>query len=321
MTHLEKWNSIVKKQSALSGKKEDAVQTMWESVILPDYLNFDDNDINSQRKIKIGSTNKIADIVLNKNNREVCIIELKRFELHEGRNQLFSYLKQIDQISLGILVCDQLYIYDYHYGQEAENQPFVEIPFKQSNPAGVEFVELFNSDNFNESQIRKWIADKNNERIALIQKQNLFDNNVSKIRKEINDDLIKELLKKFFINEKNFSLNEFETAFKEYKTGTTTTHQTARVSTASPLEQFKNWLLFRKYSENTAYSYALAINRIEKHQKERGNNINIWTTSIDNIRKFVDDYDTKGKYRAIGQESKGTVRNAIKRYYEYRQQV
>ena len=130
MNYQEAWNNIVKKQKALSGKKEDAVQTIWESVIFPDYLKYVNDCINSQRKIPIGSTNKIADIVLRKEKKEICIVELKRFELHKGRNQLFSYLKQIDRVSIGVLVCDKLYVYDYQYGRDAEKQPYVEISFE-----------------------------------------------------------------------------------------------------------------------------------------------------------------------------------------------
>ena len=108
------WNRIVKKQNALFGKKEDVVQTMWESVILPDYLDYDEDCVNSRREII--SADEIANVVLCKDGKEICVVVLSPFEKRGNREQLFSCLKQMEPLSLGILVCDKLYIYDYQSG-------------------------------------------------------------------------------------------------------------------------------------------------------------------------------------------------------------
>lgn len=318
MNYQDAWNKIVEKEKDLSGKKEETVQTMWESVILRDYLEYKKDCINSQRKIRIGSTDKIADIVLCKENKEMCIVELKRFELHEGRNQLFSYLKQIDRVSIGVLVCDKLYVYDYQYGRDAEKQPYVEISFEENNLDGISFVELFNSSNFDERKIKEWIAKKNEERQLLKQKQNNFNKNVAQIKNEINDSLIKELLKKYFINERGFTKEEFEKADSEHNQISPQPLLRNRRNTANKrMEKFKEWLTAHKYSPNVASGYASAVNYIEQHQCKLGNNIDIWNASKGTIRDLVRDYDSDGKYAKIGLERHAAIKNGLKRYYEF----
>lgn len=318
MNYQEIWNKIVKKQNVLSGKKEDAVQTMWESVIFPDYLEYEDDCINSQRKIKIGSTDKIADIILCKEQKEVCVVELKRFELHEGRNQLFSYLKQIDRISIGVLVCDKLYVYDYQYGLDADKQPYVEIAFDENGLDGASFVELFKASNFDEEKIKEWIAKKNEERRLLKQKENNFINSVAQIKSEINDDLVKELLKKYFVNERSFSIEAFDKAYNERNQRTVTYEpHSARRLINQRMEKFKDWLTLHKYSPNVASGYASAVNYIERHQREQGNNIDIWNAPKELVRKLVQDYDGNGMYAKVGKERHSAIINGLKRYYEF----
>lgn len=318
MNYQDVWNKIVKKQNALSGKKEDAVQTMWESVIFPDYLEYEDDCINSQRKIKIGSTDKIADIILCKERKEVCIVELKRFELHEGRNQLFSYLKQIDQISIGILVCDKLYVYDYQYGLDADKQPYVEIAFDENGLDGASFVELFKASNFDEVKIKEWIVKKNEERRMLKQRENNFNNSVAQIKNEINDNLVKELLKKYFVNERCFSVEAFDKAYNERNQHAATYEpHSARRLINQRMEKFKDWLTLHNYSPNVANGYASAVNYIERHQRELGNNVDLWEASKEFVGKLVPDYDGNGMYAKVGRERHSAIINGLKRYYEF----
>jgi hypothetical protein len=318
MNYQEAWNKIVKKQNALSGKKEDAVQTMWESVIFPDYLEYEDDCVNSQRKIKIGSTDKIADIVLCKEKKEICIVELKRFELHEGREQLFSYLKQLERVSIGVLVCDKLYVYGYQYKQDADKWPYVEISFEENDSDGISFAELFNSSNFDESKIKKWIKKKNEERQLLKQRLDDFNKNVAQIKNEINDSLIKESLKKYFINERGFTKEEFEKAYSEHnQISSQPLPRNRRYPANERMEKFKDWLIAHKYSPNVANGYASAVNYIEQHQCKLGNNIDIWNASKGTIRDLVRDYDSDGKYAKIGLERHAAIKNGLKRYYEF----
>jgi hypothetical protein len=98
MSYQDKWNNIVQQQNKLHGKSEEVVQYAWESVILPTCLSYNNINIDPQRSIQMGSTSKRIDIVV-KQEKDLYIIELKKSNLHNGQDQLFSYLKQMKEIS------------------------------------------------------------------------------------------------------------------------------------------------------------------------------------------------------------------------------
>lgn len=317
MDFQDVWNKIVKKQNALFGKKEDVVQTMWVSVILPDYLGYDEEGIVSELEPENGSTDGIANVVLCKDGRETCIVVLCPFELNSGREQLFSYFKQMNQLSLGILVCDKLYAYDCQCELDSGEYPYVEIPFEQNNLDGADFVELFNAQNFDETRIKEWIARKNEERNLSEQNDNDFDNNVAKIKNEISCGLVKELLRKYFVDERNFSIEEFEKAYNERNQLAMTTIQSSRRPPHACVAEFKNWLVLQRYTFSAADGYASAVERIQEHQQDIGNDIDIWNASKEMVQKLVRDYDGSGKYAKIGQERHSTVINGLKRYCDF----
>ena len=317
MDFQDVWNKIVKKQNALFGKKEDVVQTMWVSVILPDYLGYDEESIVSELELENGSTDGIANVVLCKDGRETCIVVLCPFELSGGREQLYSYFKQMDQLSLGILVCDKLYAYDCQCELDSGEYPYVEIPFEQNNLDGADFVELFNAQNFDETRIKEWIARKNEERNLSEQNDNDFDNNVAKIKNEISCGLVKELLRKYFVDERNFSIEEFEKAYNERNQLAMTTIHSSRRPPHACVAEFKNWLVLQRYTFSAADGYASAVERIQEHQQDIGNDIDIWNASKETVQKLVRDYDGNGKYAKIGQERHSTVINGLKRYCDF----
>lgn len=317
MDFQDVWNKIVKKQNALFGKKEDVVQTMWESVILPDYLGYDEECIVSERGTENDSTDGIANVVLYKDGRENCIVVLCPFELSSDREQLFSYFKQMDQLSLGILVCDKLYAYDCQCELDSGEYPYVEIPFEQNNLDGADFVEFFNAQNFDEVQIKEWIARKNEERSLLELNDNDFDNNVAKIKNEISCGLVKDLLKKYFVDERNFSIEEFEKAYSERNQLAMATIRSSRRPPHACVAEFKNWLVLQRYTFSAADGYASAVERIQEHQQDIGNDIDIWNASKEMVQKLVRDYDGSGKYAKIGQERHSTVINGLKRYCDF----
>lgn len=317
MDFQDVWNKIVKKQNALFGKKEDVVQTMWESVILPDYLGYDEECIVSERGTENDSTDEIANIVLCKDGKEICVVVLSPFEKRGNREQLFSCLKQMEPLSLGILVCDKLYIYDYQSGLDSGEYPYVEIPFEQNNLDGADFVEFFNAQNFDEVQIKEWIARKNEERSLLELNDNDFDNNVAKIKNEISCGLVKDLLRKYFVDERNFSIEEFEKAYSERNQLAMATIRSSRRPPHACVAEFKNWLVLQRYTFSAADGYASAVERIQEHQQDIGNDIDIWNASKETVQKLVRDYDGNGKYAKIGQERHSTVINGLKRYCDF----
>ncbi len=86
-------------------------------------------------------------------------------------------------------------------------------------------------------------------------------------------------------------------------------------------EKFKIWLIKNGYADNTSTSYSYAIDRISKHLSEKRNeNIDVYKINdLPTIKKLVDSYSTIGNYSEIGNEGRGTVRNAIKALSKFKE--
>lgn len=309
MSYQDKWNNIVQQQNKLHGKSEEVVQYAWESVILPTCLSYNNINIDPQRSIQMGSTSKRIDIVV-KQEKDLYIIELKKSNLHNGQDQLFSYLKQMDEISLGILACDSLCVYDYHYGESKEKQPFVEIPYDYDNTDGIKFVELFSKDNYDENKIKAWIAKKDQERRATINSKKLFDKHVNEIKQKINENLKKQLLEEYFVKN-GFSKEEFEAAFTSKKAANPPPPRTRGNSKSA---KFKEWMIQKGFSSNTANAYASGLNTIQNHQQEIKKDFDIWQATKKEIQQLIPDYDQGGKYQKIGDKGNRTKINALKQF-------
>lgn len=185
MSTLAYWNEIVSEYNDNLNCKEEIVQKTWE-VLFKLCFGYSKPEIDSQRSVKMGVMTKRADIVITNGVEDLFVIELKRHVLHEGQEQLFSYLNQL-KIDLGILVCDKLYIYDYDYTAKENSYSVLEIPFIQDNPNGSRFVELFSKDNFDKQKIKDFIKECNENKDI-----------VNEIKNEITSNLASELLKKYF---------------------------------------------------------------------------------------------------------------------------
>ena len=86
-------------------------------------------------------------------------------------------------------------------------------------------------------------------------------------------------------------------------------------------EKFKIWLIRNGYAENTSTSYSYAIDKISKHLSEKRNeNIDVYSINdLPTIKKLVESYSTVGNYSETGNEGRGTVRNAIKALYKFKE--
>ena len=84
--------------------------------------------------------------------------------------------------------------------------------------------------------------------------------------------------------------------------------------------EFENWMIRRDgKSQNTAYQYAISIDKISKHYSEKTNeSINIYQIKdILLLESIVKDYSKTGKYSDFGNFGNGTIRNAIVAYLRY----
>lgn len=185
MTNKEAWNLIVDMYRKNINSKEEMIQLSWE-MLFSAVFGYPEGNVVAQYQVQMGVATKRADIVIKNDRKHLFVVELKRHTLHEGQAQLFSYPNQL-KIDLGILVCDKLYIYDYDYTSSENNFSSVEIPFKQDNFDGESFVELFSKVNFDRQKIRTFIREYNDRKTA-----------ESKIKHELDDALLRKLLKEHF---------------------------------------------------------------------------------------------------------------------------
>jgi len=86
-------------------------------------------------------------------------------------------------------------------------------------------------------------------------------------------------------------------------------------------EKFKIWLIRNGYADNTSTSYSYAIDKISKHLSEKRNeDIDVYgINDLPTIKKLVESYSTVGNYSETGNEGRGTVRNAIKAFYKFKE--
>ena len=206
MTSKETWNYLVDHYNRNIWANEDVIQRDWESFFADAELfkySRIKGEVDSHRTLQIGSYKRvIPDIILRKNNDDLFVVELKKYSLNfseEREAQLFSYLKLL-HISIGVLVCDKIYIYAYDF-EKSEQENKLEIPFEKDNIDGIAFVDLFSKNMFSKDKIIEYISAKKS-----------FSANVKHIRDQIDPNLIYSALKKHF--EEKYPTEEVETALK-----------------------------------------------------------------------------------------------------------
>lgn len=180
------WNKIVECSNLYINSPEKKIQCLWEN-IFAELLGYSrlDGDIDSFRSMQIGSSERIiTDIIIRNNENDLFIVELKKHNIsYCGEKQLLSYLKLLHN-DIGILISDKIYIIDYEYNKNDNEQIKIEIEFTANNPDGIKFVELFSKKNFNKEKIKEFIYAKNK-----------FIKNVNEIKSKITQNILLDLLK------------------------------------------------------------------------------------------------------------------------------
>lgn len=204
-SYIENWNLLVAQHSEFYNKPECKIQELWENYF-SEIFGFKKirNEIDSQRKLHIGSTDReIPDIILKNGTKDLFIVELKQYSLSKNddfEKQLLNYMSHTDlRLSIGILVCEKIYLYFYNHSDNKND--CLEIPFEKDNGLGIKFMELFNKNNFDAEKARDFIQSESKNK-----------NDAAKIKKEISEELVKNLLTEHFI--KTYSKEVVESALK-----------------------------------------------------------------------------------------------------------
>lgn len=328
MTNQEIWNEIVDSYDNNLNEPENIIQHEWEKHILPKYLCYEKDNIKSQYPLKMGSTNKKLDILLEHNRQKLCVLELKQHTLQQvnGQDQLISYLRQLSNVKLGILVCDKLFVYHFDHNIKNNELAHIEIPFKKDNENGIKFANLFKATNVDLNKIISWIDEEHKAKKIAQEKANKRKEQIQTIRDEITDNLKNDLLYKHFKEKYNFDDNVLQDALNNQNVTPTSTPlpKNPRIPNNFPknnilVTEWMDWMINKGYLPGTVSSYSTSLNKIESHQASL-NGINIWTASINELEQLVADYST-GKYKAIGKQGHGSVRAALKKFVEFRKSI
>ncbi|CAT05338.1 Uncharacterised protein [Mesomycoplasma conjunctivae] len=182
---MSKWNTVVKHFNANLESSESEIQKLWVDIFTEifGYGKLQGN-IRTNLAISIGSGRNIKpDIVLRREGKNVCLIELKQETIKLSpkiENQLFSYLKQT-KIKIGLIISDKIYLYSYQYDKNDSEQLRFEIPFVDNNIDGEFLINLLSYKSFDDKAITQFIEEK--------------INHISKVK-----DIISVLSKNFVLN-------------------------------------------------------------------------------------------------------------------------
>lgn len=83
---------------------------------------------------------------------------------------------------------------------------------------------------------------------------------------------------------------------------------------------FENWMKKHELkTQNTAYQYALSIDKISRHYSDNtGTNINLFNIKdIPKLEQICEAYSMHGRFSSFGENGNGTIRNAVATYVRY----
>ncbi len=184
MDAREKWEFLVDCYNKNKDAQEQRIQVDWENLFV-EIFGYSKllKEVDSQRSIQIGSTQRtVLDIIIRQENRKLFVVELKRYTLTTGTEQLFSYLKLL-KVDLGVLICNKIYLYDYDITKDDDKQAFVEIAFTKDNPDGIKFVELFSKASFDRQHIKNFIQERKQEK-----------ENIHAIQQKVTTEFVRQVL-------------------------------------------------------------------------------------------------------------------------------
>ncbi len=158
-------------------------------------------EIVTQYPVQAGHENKYADIVVQQDNVEQFVIEIKRpnhILQEEDERQLFSYMRLLKhQVIFGLYVGDKIRLYyDDVASQQLPEQVF-SLDIEENAPDGLKFVELFSKELFN----MQTLTDFCKEQKAICQKQKQMQNEVAKILSDTSGQMFKDALKEKYLDE------------------------------------------------------------------------------------------------------------------------
>lgn len=198
---MEKWNEInfILSEKINSNISEaDFERYVIEALRILGWSEFL-GDLEIRPSFNIGASNRITpDIIVKSGDKNLFVIELKQPNLpfnHRFTEQLTSYLRFL-KLEIGIIIGEKIQIiYDGKLSENNEAIIIEEIEFEKNNSKGLDFVNLFNKENFDYAKIENFVSlkleEKKNKRTAKQLKAKLLsDNYETELKEKIKEDLL-----------------------------------------------------------------------------------------------------------------------------------
>lgn len=196
-------------------------------------------EILTQYPIQTGHENKYADIVVQQDNVEQFVIEIKRpnhILQKEDEKQLFSYMRLLKhQVKFGLYVGDKILLYYDDVASQQFPEQVLSLDIEENNPDGLKFVELFSKDSFSVQALTDFCK----EQKAIFQKQKQIQNEIAKILSDTDGKIFKDALKEKYLNE-GYSAEWADSVLNQIDVETSPAIKRAiKTDTIQPLQQSK----------------------------------------------------------------------------------
>lgn len=199
----EQWDLIVKHYKRERNALEEKIESDWIDMLV-EIFGYKKllGEIDVHRSIQIGSGERaIPDVIVRSADKDLFLIEFKRYTSvfnEKMEAQLKSYLDLL-HLSIGIIVCQKIYVYSYKDGKLKK----CEIEFYEKNKNGEEFLELFKRGKFTKEKVEEYVDSYKN-----------VDTEVEEILKVLTAPGVMEILKRHF-SAKPYSDEAIEKAFEK----------------------------------------------------------------------------------------------------------
>ena len=155
MIKTKAWNKIVDQYIININEKDLQIQSSWKSLFC-ELLGYAESDFVFSRYVTIKNRSCRPDMIVTNGEEDLFIVEYRNKSFTTGEQNILILLQEL-KINLGILLCNNLYIYNYNDNFDAYS--VLEIPLEKNKSTGNEFIQFFSKKNFDKKLIEEFILE------------------------------------------------------------------------------------------------------------------------------------------------------------------
>ena len=209
--NMEKWNELCFILS--KSISPNLSETVFEQKVIQVFeklgWSYFKGEISVQESIQIGSSSKITpDIIIKSNETNLFVIDVKKPSVDlknpSHQKQLLSYMRML-RLNFGMLIGNEIRIFaDGSLVGSNQSELLEIISFKVDSSNGLNFINLFQKETFNNDNIENYIQQK----IETIKENQTIENLKNEITKAEYSKYLKNELKNKLLIEHNESIVE-----------------------------------------------------------------------------------------------------------------